>query len=123
MPPKRKEAVAKNKNEAPPAKTTKSERKIKSEKTPSELPDQGTSGGMAAFKPLAKQAEELDTEQFSQFLEQNTELLELFSNLRGKDMMKCSGLWSNGSAFMNLMLWLLVSLQDLTRKRMNFTSI
>ena len=71
------------KNEAPPAKTTKGEKKIKSEKTPSVLPDQGTSGAIAAFKPLAKPAEELDAEQFSQFLEQNTELLELFSNLWG----------------------------------------
>ena len=84
MPPKRKEAAAKNKNEAPPAKTTKGEKKIESEKTPSVLPDQGTSGGMAAFKPLAKPVEELDAEQFSQFLEQNTELLKLFSNLQGQ---------------------------------------
>ena len=68
MPPKRKEAAAKDKNEAPPAKTTKGGKKIESEKTPSVLPDQGTSGGMAAFKPLVKPAEELDAEQFSQFL-------------------------------------------------------
>ena len=84
MLPKRKEAVAKNKNEALPAKMTKGEKKIKSEKAPSVLPDQDTSGGMAAFKPLPKTAQELDAEQFSQFLEQNTELLELFSNLRGQ---------------------------------------
>ena len=40
-------AAAKNKNKAPPAKTTKGEGKIESEKTPSVLPDQGTSGGKA----------------------------------------------------------------------------
>ena len=83
MPPKRKEAVAKNKHETPPAKTTKGAKKIKSEKTSSVLPDQGTSGGMAGFKPLAKPAEELDAEQFSQFLKQNTEQLKLYSDLRG----------------------------------------
>ena len=40
-------AAAKNKNKAPPAKTTKGEGKIKSEKIPNVLPDQGTSGGKA----------------------------------------------------------------------------
>ena len=84
MPPKRKEAVAKNKNETPPAKTIKGERKVESEKTPSVLPDQGTSSGTAGFKSLAKPAEELDAEQFSQFLKQNTELLKLFSDLWGQ---------------------------------------
>ena len=59
------------------------EKKIKSEKTPSVLQEQGTSGGTAAFKPLAKPAEELDAEKFSQFLKQNTELLKLFSDLWG----------------------------------------
>ena len=83
MPPKRKGAAAKNKNEAPPAKTIKGEKKIKSEKTPNELPDQGTSSGIAAFKHLEKPAEKLDTEEFKQFLKQNTELLKLFSDLRG----------------------------------------
>ena len=34
MPPKRKKTAAKNKNEAPPAKTIKGEKKIESEKTP-----------------------------------------------------------------------------------------
>ena len=84
MPPKRKEAAAKNKSEAPPARTTEGEEKIKSEKTPSVLEEQGTSGGSAAFKPLAKPAEELDAEEFSQFLKQNTELLKLFSDLQGR---------------------------------------
>ena len=82
MPPKRKEAAAKNKSEGLPARTMEGEEKIKSEKT-SVLQEQGTSGGTAAFKPLAKPAEELDAEEFSQFLKQNTELLKLFSDLQG----------------------------------------
>ena len=40
-------AAARNKNETPAAKTTKGEGTIESEKTPSVLPDQGTSGGKA----------------------------------------------------------------------------
>ena len=84
MPPKRKEAAAKNRSEAPPARTMEGDEKIKSEKTPGVLQAQGTSGGKAAFKPLAKSAEELDAEEFSQFLKQNTELLKLFSDLRGQ---------------------------------------
>ena len=84
MPPKRKGAAAKNKNEAPPAKTIKGEKKIESEKTPNELPDQGTSSGTATFKHLEKPAEELDAEEFAQFLKQNTELLKLFSDMRGQ---------------------------------------
>ena len=88
MPPKRKGAAAKNKNEAPPAKTAKGEKNIKSEKTATVSPDQGTSSGTATFKPLAKPAEELDAEEFAQFLKQNTELLKLFSDLRGDDMRK-----------------------------------
>ena len=88
MPPKRKEAAAKNKSEVPPARTMEGDEKIKSEKTPGVLQEQGTSGGKAAFKPLAKPAEELDAEEFSQFLKQNTELLKLFSDLWGEDMMK-----------------------------------
>ena len=84
MPPKRKEVVAKNKDEAPPAKTTKGEKKIKSEKTWNELPDQGTSSGTATFKHLEKPAEKLDAKDFKQFLKQNTELLKLFSDLQGR---------------------------------------
>ena len=84
MPPKRKKAAAKNKSEAPPARTMEGDEKIKSEKTPSVLQEQGTSGGTAAFKPLVKPAEELDAEEFSQFLKQNTELLKLYSDLRGR---------------------------------------
>ena len=44
MPPKRKKTAAKNKNEAPPAKTIKGEKKIKSEKTPTTSPDSGATG-------------------------------------------------------------------------------
>ena len=84
MPPKRKGAAAKTKNEAPPAKTAKGEKKIESEKTSNELPDQGTSSGTATFKPLEKPAEKLDAEEFAQFLKQNTELLKLYSDLQGR---------------------------------------
>ena len=85
MPPKWKGAAAKNKNEAPPAKTNKGEKKIESDKkTPNELPDQGASSGTATFKHLEKPAEELDAEEFKQFLKQNTELLKLFSDLWGR---------------------------------------
>ena len=44
MPPKGKKAAAKNKSEAPPAKTTEGEKKIKSEKTPTVSPDPGATG-------------------------------------------------------------------------------
>ena len=84
MPAKRKGAAAKNKNEAPPAKTAKGQKKIKSEKTPNKLPDQGTSSGTATFKHLEKPAEKLDADEFAQFLKQNTELLKLFSDLWGQ---------------------------------------
>ena len=84
MPPKRKGAAAKNKNEAPPAKTVKGEKNIKSEKKATVSPDQGTSSGTVTFKPLAKPAEELDPEEFAQFLKQNTKLLKLFSDLWGR---------------------------------------
>ena len=84
MPPKRKGAAAKNKNEAPPAKTAKGEKNIQSEKTATVSTDQGTSSGTATFKPLAKPAEDLDAEEFAQFLKQNTELLKLFSDMRGR---------------------------------------
>ena len=47
MPPKRKKTAAKNKHEAPPAKTIKGEKKIKSEKTPTVSPDSGATGGTA----------------------------------------------------------------------------
>ena len=47
MPPKRKKTAAKNKNEAPPAKTIKGEKKIESEKTPTVLLDPGATGGTA----------------------------------------------------------------------------
>ena len=84
MPPKRKGAAAKKKIKAPPTKTKEGEKKIRSEKTPNELPDQGTSSGTATFKHLEKPAEELDAEEFKQFLKQNTELLKLYSDLRGR---------------------------------------
>ena len=41
MPPKRKKTVAKDKNEAPPAKTIKGEKKIESEKAPPKSQQQG----------------------------------------------------------------------------------
>ena len=44
MPPKPKEAAAEDKNEAPPAKTAKGEKKIEKEKTPTVSPDQGATG-------------------------------------------------------------------------------
>ena len=44
MPPKGKKAAAKNKSEAPPAKTTDGEKNIKKEKTPTVSPDQGATG-------------------------------------------------------------------------------
>ena len=47
MPPKRKKTATKNKNEAPPAKTIKCEKKIESEKTPTVSPDPGATGGTA----------------------------------------------------------------------------
>ena len=69
MSPKWKGAAAEDKIEAPPAKTTKGEKKIKSEKTPSELPDQGTSGGTAAFEPLEKPVEGTSTRSFDDTFE------------------------------------------------------
>ena len=51
MPPKQKGAAAENKNEAPPAKTIKGEKKIESgEKTSTVSPDQGTTGEPATPK-------------------------------------------------------------------------
>ena len=47
MPPKRKKTAARNKNEAPPAKTIKGEKRIESEKTPTVSPDPGATGGTA----------------------------------------------------------------------------
>ena len=47
MPPKREKTAAKNKNEAPLAKTIKGEKKIQSEKTPTVSPDPGATGGTA----------------------------------------------------------------------------
>ena len=47
MLPKRKKAAAKNKSEAPPARTAEGEEKIKSEKTPTVSPDQGATGETA----------------------------------------------------------------------------
>ena len=47
MPPKRKKTAAKNKNEAPPAKTIKGEKKIERKKTPTVLLDPGATGGTA----------------------------------------------------------------------------
>ena len=44
MPPKRKEAAAKDKNEAPPAKTAKGEKKIVNEKAPPKSQQQGATG-------------------------------------------------------------------------------
>ena len=59
MPRKRKGAAAKDKSEAPPAKTTKGEKDNKSEKTPPVSPDPGTTGGMTV--PF-KQWEEIESQ-------------------------------------------------------------
>ena len=81
MPPKRKRAVAsvaKGKDEAPPAKTTKGKKENKSKKTQTVSPDQGKTGETAAFKWW----EEIESQ--SQFLKQNKEMLELFQNQWGQ---------------------------------------
>ena len=54
MPPKRKKTAAKNKNEAPPAKKIKGEKKIESEKTPTVLLDPGATGGTAMLDRKGK---------------------------------------------------------------------
>ena len=54
MPPKRKKTAAKNKNEAPPAKTIKGEKKIERKKTPTVLLDPGATGGTATLDRKGK---------------------------------------------------------------------